>query len=220
MVLKLHGFPVSPSTARVEACLHEKALDFEFVPVNILGLENKQPSFLAKNPFGQIPAFEDGDVTLFESRAITAYVAEKFKETGYDLIRHENLKEAALVKVWIEVESQQYHPAICPIVYEFFGKPVVGCKPDQTVIDASLEKLKKVLDVYETRLSSNKYLAGDFYSLADLHHFAYTFYFMKTPWSSLINDRPHVKAWWEEISARPASVKVAEGMNFGEVEIK
>ncbi|VVA14143.1 PREDICTED: glutathione [Prunus dulcis] len=193
MVLKLHGFPVSPSTARVEACLHEKALDFEFVPVNILGLENKQPSFLAKNPFGQIPAFEDGDVTLFE---------------------------AALVKVWIEVESQQYHPAICPIVYEFFGKPVVGCKPDQTVIDASLEKLEKVLDVYETKLSSNKYLAGDFYSLADLHHFAYTFYFMKTPWSSLINDRPHVKAWWEDISARPASVKVAEGMNFGEVEIK
>ncbi|ONH93917.1 hypothetical protein PRUPE_8G260300 [Prunus persica] len=193
MVLKLHGFPVSPSTARVEACLHEKTLDFEFVPVNILGLENKQPSFLAKNPFGQIPAFEDGDVTLFE---------------------------AALVKVWMEVESQQYHPAICPIVYEFFGKPVVGCKPDQTVIDASLEKLKKVLDMYETRLSSNKYLAGDFYSLADLHHFAYTFYFMKTPWSSLINDRPHVKAWWEDISARPASVKVAEGMNFGEVEIK
>ncbi|KAH0978551.1 hypothetical protein GBA52_028270 [Prunus armeniaca] len=186
MVLKLHGFPVSPCTARVEACLHEKTLEFEFVPVNILGLENKQPSFLAKN------------------------------ETGYDLIRHENLKEGALVKVWIEVESQQYHPAICPIVYEFFGKPVVGCKPDQTVIDVSLEKLEKVLDVYETRLSSNKYLAGDFYSLADLHHFAYTFYFMKTPWSSLINDRPHVKAWWEDISARPASVKVAEGMNFGE----
>ena len=152
-----------------------------------------------------------------ESRAITAHVAEKFKETGHDLIRHENLNEAALVKVWTEVESQQYNPAIDPIIFEFFAKPVVGMEPDQTVIDASLEKLKKVLDVYEARLSNKKFLAGDFYSVADLHHFPGTFYFMKTPWSSLVHDRPHVKAWWEEISARPASKKVAEGMNFGEV---
>lgn len=37
---------------------------------------------------------------ITESRVITSYVAEKFKETGTDLIRHQNLKEAALVKVW------------------------------------------------------------------------------------------------------------------------
>lgn len=151
-----------------------------------------------------------------ESRAITSYVAEKFKESGTDLIRHESLEEAALVKVWTEVESQQYHPAICPIIYEFFGKPVQGVEPDQAVIDANLEKLEKVLDVYETKLSSTKYLAGDFYSLADLHHFPYTFYLMKTPWGSLINDRPHVKAWWEDITSRPALNKVAEGMTFGQ----
>lgn len=151
-----------------------------------------------------------------ESRAITSYVAEKFKESGTDLIRHESLEEAALVKVWTEVESQQYHPEICPIIYEFFGKPVQGVEPDQAVIDANLEKLEKVLDVYETKLSSTKYLAGDFYSLADLHHFPYTFYFMKTPWGSLINDRPHVKAWWEDITSRPALNKVAEGMTFGQ----
>ncbi|KAM2059007.1 hypothetical protein TB1_030644 [Malus domestica] len=121
------------------------------------------------NSFGHIPPFEDRDITLFESRAITGYVAEKFKETGYDLITYENSKEAAFVKA-----EQQ---------------------------------------------ATNKYLAAEFYSLADLRHYPYTFYFMKTPWSSLVNDRPHVKAWWEEISARPASIKVAEGMKIiGELE--
>ncbi|KAM1759184.1 hypothetical protein ACFX11_008211 [Malus domestica] len=210
MVLKLHGLSVSTCTARVVACLHEKSVDFELVPVDLFACENKQPEFLAKNPFGLVPVLEDDGITLFESRAIAAYVAEKFKETGHDLVRRENFNEAALVKVWTEVESQQYNPAIEPIIFEFFAKPVVGIEPDQTVIDASLEKLKKVLDVYEARLRSNKFLAGDFYSLADLHHFPGTFYFMKTPWSSLVDDRPRVKAWWEEISARPASKKVAE----------
>lgn len=143
-------------------------------------------------------------------------MAEKFKENGVDLIRHNNLNEAALVKVWTEVESQSFHPAISPIVFQHIIVPMRGQTPDQAVIDANLEKLAKVLDVYEARLSSTKYLAGDFYSLADLHHLPYTYYFMKTPGASLVNERPHVKAWWEEISSRPAFKKVAEAMTLGQ----
>ncbi|KAJ6723449.1 GLUTATHIONE S-TRANSFERASE RHO [Salix koriyanagi] len=216
MALKLYGAPMSTCTSRVLTCLHEKDLDFELVLVDLFAGEHKQPPFLVKNPFGQIPALEDDDLTVFESRAITSYVAEKFKETGYDLTRHQNIKEAALVKVWTEVESQQFHPAIAPIIFQFFVAPLQGNSPDQTIIDANLEKLGKVLDIYEAKLTSTKYLAGDFYSLADLHHLPYAYYLMKTPAASVVNERPHVKAWWEDISTRPAFKKVAEGMNFGE----
>ncbi|KAL4603623.1 hypothetical protein ACB092_10G137800 [Castanea dentata] len=212
MTIKIYGVPISTCTARATACLYEKEVDFELVPINFFGGEHKQPAILSKNPFGQIPALEDGDLTLFESRAITAYVAEKFKETGTDLIRHNNLKEAALVEVWIQVESQSFDPAITPIVLEYVLAPMKGKTADKAVIDANLVKLEKVLDVYESRLSSTKYLAGDFYSLADLHHYPYTHYFMTTPWASLVNDRPHVKAWWEDISSRPAYKKMTEAM--------
>ncbi|KAK1558707.1 hypothetical protein Q3G72_005644 [Acer saccharum] len=217
MALKLYGAPMSTCTTRVTISLYEKDLDFELIPVDLFAGEHKQPPFLSKNPFGLIPVLEDGDdLTLFESRAITAYVAEKFKETGTDLIRHKDIKEAALVKVWIEVESQQYQPAISPIVYQYFVAPIQGKSPDQAIVDASVEKLGKVLDIYEAKLSESKYLAGDFYSLADLHHLPYTYYFMKTPCASLVNERPHVKAWWDDISSRPAFKKVAEGMIFGD----
>ncbi|RVX01364.1 Glutathione S-transferase F13 [Vitis vinifera] len=76
------------------------------------------------------------------------------------------------------------------------------------------EKLGKVLDVYEARLSTTKCLAEDFYNLVDHHHLSYTYYFMKTPWASLINSRPKVKAWWEDISSRPAFKKVVKGMTL------
>lgn len=49
MALKLHGLPMSTCTTRVLTCLHEKALDFELVPVNLFAAEHKQPTFLAKN---------------------------------------------------------------------------------------------------------------------------------------------------------------------------
>lgn len=151
-----------------------------------------------------------------ESRAITAYVAEKFKEAGPDLIRHKDPKEAALVKMWTEVESHYYDPAVSPIIYEHFVAPFQGQEPNKSVIDTNVEKLKTVLDVYEAKLSSTKYLAGDFYSLADLSHVPETHYFMQTPCAELINDRPHVKAWWEDVSSRPAFEKVVGGMTFGQ----
>jgi Glutathione S-transferase len=37
----------------------------------------KQPAHLARHPFGQIPAYEEGDLVLFESGAILLHLAER-----------------------------------------------------------------------------------------------------------------------------------------------
>ncbi|RZC92995.1 hypothetical protein C5167_028355 [Papaver somniferum] len=161
-------------------------------------------------PFGQIPVLEDGSVTLFESRAITAYIARKYK-SGTDLSRDDNMEASAMVGVWSEVESKQFNPAISAIIFEKLIKPLyLHQTPDQAIIDENLKKLELVLDVYETRLSNSKYLACESFTLADLHHLPYIYYFMKTPWADMITSRVHVKAWWEDISARPSFVKVAQ----------
>lgn len=214
MGMKLHGLAMSTCTARALACLHEVGAEFELLPVDMKAGEHKQPAFLAKNPFGQIPALEDGDLTLFESRAITRYIATRYKGNGTDLLRWNDVQKSAVVNVWLEAESQSFNPPISAIVYELVIKPMFGGNTDEAVVVANEEKLGKVLDVYEERLSKSKYLAGEFYSLADLHHLSYTYYLMKTPKASLINSRPHVKAWWEDISSRPASKKVTQAMTM------
>ncbi|XVE77645.1 hypothetical protein DITRI_Ditri13aG0079300 [Diplodiscus trichospermus] len=86
-------------------------------------------------------------------------------------------------------------PAISPIFFQFYIVPMQGGSPNQAIIDENTEKLGKVLNVYEKKLSSTKNLAGDFYSLPDLHHLSYIHYLMKIPSAKLINERPHVKAW-------------------------
>src|SRR5437763_12401725 len=39
--------------------------------------EMKEPAHLALHPFGQIPTYEEGDLTLFESGAIVFHIAER-----------------------------------------------------------------------------------------------------------------------------------------------
>jgi glutathione S-transferase len=148
-----------------------------------------------------------------ESRAISKYVLRKYKTGEVDLLREGNLKEAAMVDVWTEVDAHTYNPALSPIVYQCLFNPMMrGIPTDEKVVAESLEKLKKVLEVYEARLSKHQYLAGDFVSFADLNHFPYTFYFMATPHAVLFDSYPHVKAWWERIMARPAIKKISATM--------
>ncbi|MCL7036880.1 hypothetical protein MKW94_028219 [Papaver nudicaule] len=209
MGVKLYGIPLSTPTACVMTCLAEKDIEYELVPINLSKGEHKTPTHLAKNPFGKIPVLEDGSVTLFESRAITAYISHKY-QSGTDLFRHDNVEEAAMVGVWVEVESQQFNPPADTIIYNLLVKPFIGQTTDQSAVDASVVKLGLVLDVYEARLSNSKYLACDSFTLADLHHIPYIHYLFKTPHADLITSRAHVNAWWEDISARPSFVKVAE----------
>ncbi|TVU20856.1 hypothetical protein EJB05_30456, partial [Eragrostis curvula] len=138
----------------------------------------------------------------------TACASQVQDQRRGDLLREGNLEESALVDVWLDVEAHQYTPAISPIVYQLFLVPMQGGTPDQKLIDECLEKMKKVLDVYEARLSKFKYLSGDFVSLADLSHFPYTLPFMATPYASVFDSYPSVKAWWESLMSRPAVQRV------------
>ncbi|WOL00428.1 glutathione S-transferase 3-like [Canna indica] len=215
MAVKVYGLPMSTNTLRVLAALNEKDVEFELVIVDIRTGAHKQPNFLALNPFGQIPALEDGDLTLFESRAINRYIATKYAEAGSDLLLSSGTPaERAAVEVWLEVESQQFGPPIAALVFEALIKPMLGGTTDAAVVEAETAKLEKVLDVYEARLAQNKYLAGAHFSLVDLNHAPYTNYLMKTPKASLITSRPHLLAWWQDVSSRPAWKKTVAALPF------
>jgi len=131
--------------------------------------------------------------SLIDSWAISRHVLRKYKTAEVDLLRESNLQESTLVDVWLEVEARQYDPAITPIIYQHYLVPMRGGTPDQKLIGECIEKMKKLLGVYEARLSESKYLAGDFVSLADLSHFSYTVYFMRTPYASVFDSYPSVK---------------------------
>ncbi|KAL2487234.1 Glutathione S-transferase F4 [Abeliophyllum distichum] len=115
---------------RVLACLEEKELGFEFIPVNLRAGESKNEPFLSLNPFGQVPVLEDGDSKLFESMAITKYIAYTYAKNGTPLISQDP-KKMAMECVWMEVESQRYeNAAAAKLTWELCIKPNRGMAPD------------------------------------------------------------------------------------------
>ncbi|CAN6168267.1 unnamed protein product, partial [Urochloa humidicola] len=90
--VEVFGPAMSTNVARVLVCLEEVGAEYEVVNIDFQANEHKSPEHLARNPFGQIPAFQDGDVVLFESRAISKYVLRKYKSPEHDLLREGNLR--------------------------------------------------------------------------------------------------------------------------------
>lgn len=81
--MKIHGVALSPPTQAVLLSAWALESDFEVVPVDILKQEHKTPEFLAKkNPRGQTPVLEDGDLFVAESLAIVRYMISKKGETS------------------------------------------------------------------------------------------------------------------------------------------
>src|SRR5260370_12034993 len=74
--MKLYHFP-SPNPQKVTFALGELGLECEMVPLDLAKGEQRKPEFLAINPFGRVPVLVDGDLTLWDSQVILAYLGEK-----------------------------------------------------------------------------------------------------------------------------------------------
>ncbi|KAJ7641847.1 glutathione S-transferase [Roridomyces roridus] len=221
MVLKLYaGTIASGGSGIVALVLAEKQIPFELVLTDLATGEHKTPEFLAMHPFGQIPVIDDDGFVLYEGRAICRYLAEKYSDQGTPLYP-KGLKERALVEQAISVESANFWPPVIQIAREVIGKPMRGLDKDQSIIDAGIVDLTAKLDVYEVILGKTKYLAGDEFTLADLIHLMAAHRLadggvdiMSTyPGPNVHRFPTCVSSWWNDISTRPAWVKLrAEGI--------
>lgn len=209
--MKVYGPPVSTAVSRVLACLLEKGVDYQLISVNMSKGEHKKPDYLKIQPFGQVPAFQDEDISLFESRAICRYICEKYADQGNKGLYGTNPLAKASIDQWLEAEGQSFSPPSSILVFQLAFAPRMKLKQDQGVIRQNEEKLKKVLDVYETRLGESRFLAGDEFSLADLSHLPNGHYLVNaTDRGELFTSRNNVGRWWTEISTRDSWEKVVK----------
>ncbi|OAY63460.1 Glutathione S-transferase F11 [Ananas comosus] len=149
-----------------------------------------------------------------DSRAICRYVAEKYADRGNKYLLGRDLLERASIEQWLKLEEQSFNPPSWELIlYIAFGPHINNSAPDRALITQSEQKLAKVLDIYEQRLSQSRYLAGDEFTLADLNHLPNSYYLATTGYRDyLFDERTNVKRWFEDISDRPSWTKVVELM--------
>ncbi|RDW73590.1 hypothetical protein BP5796_07032 [Coleophoma crateriformis] len=211
MALKLYGMSYSSCTRRVLTTLAEKNItDYELIVINLLVGEQRQPSFLEMSPFGKVPVLKDGDLLIYESRAICRYIARKYAGQGTELMPSEG-----------DLKAQALFDQACSVEVNFFDVPVYGLcwerlikararlgEPDEALVKENLGKLDTCLAVYESILTKQKYLAGSEFTLADLYHLPYGAEALDVGLKDLIDRYPHVAKWFESLQARNSWGKV------------
>ncbi|KAG4961981.1 hypothetical protein JHK86_038849 [Glycine max] len=217
MAVKVYG-PHCASTKRVLVCLVEKEVEFEVVPVDVTKGEQKDPEYLKLQhdfklrlrSWRWLRYGKSENLNSSESRAIMRYYAEKYRSQGVELLG-KTIEERGLVEQWLEVEAHNFHPQAYNLcLHGLFGS-LFGVTPDPKVIEESEAKLVQVLNIYEERLSKTKYLAGDFFSIADISHLPFLDYVVNNMGKKyLLEERKHVGAWWDDISSRPSWNKVLQ----------
>jgi glutathione S-transferase len=207
--MKIYGNPMSTCTRKVLATLAEKHAKFDFATIDFATGEHKKPDYLAHQPFGQIPALEDGDLQMYESRAMIRYIDEI--APGQSLTPKDP-KARARMEQWMSVETSNFTPHAMAYVYQHVFVPMHGGKPDLAKVEEAKPKLEKALDVMDKHLAKGPHFVGDQFTLADICFMPYFEYAMNTPAKDLINARPNVAAWWKRVSERP-SWKTATGPN-------
>ncbi|KAL0396175.1 UNVERIFIED_CONTAM: Glutathione S-transferase F11 [Sesamum calycinum] len=194
MVVKVYGAAYAACPQRVLTCLLELGFEYELIPIDLHSGEHKKPPFL-----------------LTESRAIIRYYAAKCASDGGTNLLGDTLEERAIVDQWLEVEVNNYNSLIYNMVLQLLVLPRMGLVGDMELVRDCKGKLRKVLDVYEERLASSKYLAGERFTIADLSHLPNTRFVMNEGgMEHLIKGRKNVYRWWMDISSRPSWKKVME----------
>ncbi|SDF73501.1 MULTISPECIES: glutathione S-transferase family protein [unclassified Duganella] len=215
--MKIYDTPGFPNPARIRIVLAEKGIDqlFEFVPVDLMAAEHKQPAFLAKNPNGVVPVLElDDGAYIAECVAITEYLDNL---DGNPVLTGKTPREKAMIHMMQKRADDWMIDGIG--IYFHYATPGLGAalQPYKAPEwagrkewgERQLEKFKNGLRYFDGILAKTPYLAGEQFSMADITVYAALLHaaFLNI---TVTDEYPALKAWQAKLAERP-SVKHRSG---------
>ncbi|KIM22231.1 hypothetical protein M408DRAFT_12133 [Serendipita vermifera MAFF 305830] len=190
MVLKLNTAVMTACGQRVAAILHEKEVPYELIEPDWANKELRSESWLEKHPFGQMPYIDDEGFILFESRAISRYIATKYASSGTPLLPSDtsDLKVMALLDQAISIETSNFDPHAGGLMMEKVFKGWGGKEADPILVAKYEEGMVGKLDGFEKLLAKQKYMAGDSLTFVDFFYLPYGTGLEKVGYDYLTNE--------------------------------
>ncbi|QMW22046.1 glutathione S-transferase family protein [Sandaracinobacteroides saxicola] len=167
------GLPQSNFVWAVRIALAEKGIAHELVVAPPHSAEVN-----AIHPFGKLPVFRHGNVTLCESRTIIDYIDETFE--GPPLVP--TTREAALNDAqWTSIIATTIEPLLIrQYLFAYMFPQGAGGAPDRTAIDILLPKVEAALDILDDSFAAGK-LGGEAFTRSDTYLFPILFYARTLP---------------------------------------
>jgi glutathione S-transferase len=174
----------------------ELGLDYEHLPIEIGEAGARTPEFLAINPNGRLPVIVDDGFVLFESLAITLYLAKKHAAgTLYPDTPHGE----ALAWQWSFWAIGEVDRGVN--IWSLHAVRLPPAERDAALRAEALKVIAAPFRVLDAALAKTPYLLGDDFTVADLNVAAVISRAVDMDLSHVL----HLKAWLDRCLERPAA---------------
>ena len=197
-MIKLYGHELSGNSYKVKLLLALLELDFEWIKVDLMAGEHKQPEFLALNPFGQIPVLVDDETVLADAQAILVYLARRY---GGDAWLPIEALPLAQVMRWLSTTTGEIRqgPESARLYHRFRLKSIN--------LERAEQRAAFILGQMNEHLAHHDWLALSRPTIADVAAFPYV---ALAPDGKIdLTPYPQVLAWIERVKQLPGFVGMA-----------
>lgn len=208
--MKFYDCKMAINPRRVRFYMAEKNIEIPSEQVDIMGGENLTDEFREISYPGTLPVLVTEEGThLTQVVAIVKYLEDKFPDNP--LLGRSTL-EKALVREWMQrillngtiPTTEAFRNGFEP----FKDRAVPGNIPVKAIpelVDRGLKRIPYFFKECESHLKDQNYFAGENLTMADIDAiclFDMIIRLLKIP---IPDDCPHLKAWHEKVSSRPAA---------------
>lgn len=165
---KLYGVPFSQPVRAVMWLMIYKRLPFEMVLINPGSkgdIGSRNPAYLAKNPGGTIPCYEEPDsgFVIGEAHAIMCYLASKHQWTE---LYPDDLQQRARVDRYLHYHHRNVRDASLGLVAPRIRKDL---NIPEVMQQSAAANFRRALNAFESGwLAESLFLVGDEMTLADM----------------------------------------------------
>ncbi len=186
----------TPNGKKISIMLEEIGYEYKITKVDLSKGDQFKKDFRKISPFSKIPVIIDhkNNVSIFESGAILIYLAEKsnkfYNNNNRNIINQWLMAQMGLIGPMIGQHHQFHH--FNP------GKSEFGEK-------RYFEISKTLYNDLDQRLEKSKYLAGDFYTIADIATWPWI---ARHQWHDIgLKNFKYLSKWYLDIASRNAVIK-------------
>jgi glutathione S-transferase len=181
-------------SSRIRWLLRELNVEFSEKKLNASVGEHRQGDFLNVNPVGKVPAIVADNLALSESGAILLYLLEKFDSKNRFSPARDSLHWPGFLQ-WFFWGLTTFESA----TFAF----------NETLGEKESANIERFIGPLEQTLSSNDYLVGDSFTVADIVC-AYDLGILSGKYD--LNTNPAVHAYLTRLLARPAATSFARAI--------
>lgn len=188
----LHGFALSGPTYTVALMLSLCRHPFSYIHVNLREGAHKQPDYLVKNRYGQVPCLRDGQIFLSQSAAILEYLAGKLgKFDGKTEFEQQRVREW-MFWIWDKLAAPIFRLRQRARGLRQFGDEV------KVMYDT---EARSALTVLDHELAKSEWLAGRKPTIADIDAYGVIRYAAEAGMD--VQAYPKVAEWKKRFEALP-----------------